>query len=149
MCLMCTSGHIAMHRPLFLLLVLLEWTVASAQPDPYPHIRVSAATVSPAEPTSADTLTVTYQFIGPSACNYIRDWAVEHPRGYGNQLHVRVTKPPDATCTTDKERLRTATIRIPPLPAGDYQLMMEGNWRVEGQQFHLGGKPVLFSVREP
>lgn len=135
-----------MRTGLFLLMPL-QATAALAQPDPYPNIRVIQASISPAEPTTADTLTVTYQFIAPSGCDYIRDWQVEGS-GTRRQLHVRVTRPPFAKCTADKEAKRTATLRIPPLPAGDYQLMMNGNWRVEGQQFTLGGAPVLFKVRE-
>lgn len=138
-----------MRSTFFLLLFLAHVTKAFAQPDPWADIHVSQATVLPAEPTTADTLTVTYRYVGPSGCNYIRDWAVEHPRGSRNHLLVRVTRPPEAICTTDKEHPRTATLRIPPLPAGDYQLMMEGNWRVQGNQFRLGGMPVLFSVGEP
>ncbi|MBL7939598.1 MAG: hypothetical protein JNL43_09580 [Flavobacteriales bacterium] len=134
-------------RTALLPLLLLLASSALAQPDPYPNIRVIQATVSPMDPTTADTLTVTYQFIAPSACNYISDWQVEGTPAR-RQLHVRVTLPPTAKCTTDKEAKRTATMRIPPLPAGDYQLMMNGNWRVEGHQFKLGGKPVLFTVRE-
>ena len=57
---------------LFLLPVLA--TSALAQPDPYPDIRVNRATVLPAEPTTADTLTVTYTFMAPGTCTYIRDW---------------------------------------------------------------------------
>ena len=136
-----------MRTVLFLLLMLVHATKASSQPDPYPDIRVSQASVSPAEPTTRDTLTVTYQFVGPSGCTYIHDWLVEG-RGTRKPLLVRVTRPPDAICTTDKEHMRTANMRVPPLPAGDYQLIMNGNWRVEGHQFRLGGKPVLFRVRE-
>ena len=134
-------------RTALLLLILAYVTKAFAQPDPYPNIRVSHATISPAKPTSADTLTVTYQFVAPSGCDYIRDWQVEGT-GTRRQLHVRITRPPHAKCTADKEAKRTATLRIPPLPAGDYQLMMNGNWRVKGHQFKLGGKPVFFTVRE-
>lgn len=134
-------------RTALLLLMLAHLNKAFSQPDPYPDIHVSQATVLPAEPTTHDTLTVTYQFVAPSGCDYIRDWQVEGS-GTRKQLQVRVTRPPDAKCTADKERRRTATQRIPPLPAGDYQLRMDGNWRVEGHQFRLGGKPVLFTVRE-
>lgn len=134
-------------RAALLLLMLAQVTTAFTQPDPYPDIRVGQASVSPAEPTTADTLTVTYQFVAPSGCDYIRDWQLEG-RGTRKQLHVRVTRPPHAKCTTDKEAKRTATMRIPPLPAGDYQLLMNGNWRVKGHQFRLGGKPVLFRVEK-
>ncbi len=137
-----------MRAALLPLLLLVHATKSFAQPDPYPDIRVSQARVSPAAPSTVDTLTITYQFVGPSGCDYIRDWVVEHPRGSRNHLLVRVTKPTHAKCTADKEHLRTATLRIPPLPAGDYQLMMEGNWRVQGNQFRLGGMPVLFTVRK-
>ena len=137
-----------MRTALFLLLPLVHVTKAFTQPDPYPDIRVSQASISPREPTTRDTLTVTYHFVGPSACNYIRDWTVVDPTGLRRHLLVRVTRPTNAKCTTDKDHPRTATMRIPPLPAGDYQLLMDGNWRVQGHQFRLGGKPVLFSVRE-
>ena len=137
-----------MRTTLFLLLSLAHATNAFTQPDPWADIRVSQASISPREPTTADTLTVTYQFVGPSGCTYIRDWTIEEQPGLRRHLLVRVTRPPDAKCTTDKEHPRTATLRIPPLPAGDYQLMMEGNWRVQGNQFRLGGVPVLFTVRK-
>lgn len=135
-----------MRTALFFLLPL-QATTALTQPDPYPNIRVIQASISPTDPTTADTLTVTFQFIAPSGCDHIRDWQVEGT-GSRKQLHVRVTRPPTAKCTADKEAKRTATMRIPPLPAGDYQLMMDGNWRVEGHQFTLGGMPVFFTVRE-
>lgn len=138
-----------MRTALFLLLSLVHAAKAFTQPDPWADIHVSQATVLPAEPTTTDTLTVTYHFVGPSACNYIRDWTLDELPGLRRHLLVRVTKPPEAICTTDKDHPRTATMRIPPLPAGDYQLLMEGNWRVEGHQFRLGGMPVRFSVREP
>ena len=64
------------------------------------------------------------------------------------QLNVRVTRPPSSKCSADKQAKRTETLIIPPLPAGDYQLIMNGNWRVEGQQFKLGGGPLFFRVRE-
>ena len=137
-----------MRTALFLLLLLAQVTTAFTQPDPYPDIRVSQASISPREPTTRDTLTVTYHFVGPSACNYIRDWTVEKLPGLRQHLLVRVTRPSDAKCTADKDHPRTATMRVPPLPAGDYQLVMNGNWRVEGHQFKLGGKPVFFTVRE-
>jgi hypothetical protein len=122
-----------MHT-VFLFLLLTLTTSAFAQPDPYPDIRVNQATISPAEPTTTDILAVTYQFVASSGCNYIRDWQVQGS-GARKHLHVRVTRPPHAKCTTDKEAKRTATLHIPPLPAGDYQFMMNGYWRAEGHQF--------------
>lgn len=135
-----------MRATLLFLLPALA-TSALAQPDPYPDIRVNRATVLPAEPTTADTLTVTYTFMAPGTCIYIRDWQLEGT-GVRRQLHVRVTRPPSSKCSADKQAKRTETLIIPPLPAGDYQLIMNGNWRVEGHQFKLGGDPLFFRVRE-
>lgn len=120
----------------------------SAQPGAFADVRVSYVSVSPNEPTTSDTITVSYRFVAPSACAYTRDWKV---KGHGGkrQLKVRITKPPRSICTADKEAPRTNTLRIPPLPAGEYQLIMEGNSRVEGRQFRYDGVPVFFTVRRP
>lgn len=145
---MCTGDQALTMRFLLAHSLLLHAAITAAQPDPFPDIRVNSAAVSPAHPTTSDTLTITYRFVAPSVCRYIRDWTIVSKPGMRRQLHVRVTRPPHSICTADKEALRTETLRVPPLPAGDYQLMMRGNRRLEGHQFRHGGAPVLFTVRE-
>lgn len=133
-----------MRSALLFLLPLLAFP-AFGQPDPYPHIRITAITIEPAQPTAQDTLTITYRFHGQT-CGHTRDWHVER-RPLTHWLHVNVTQPATATCTTDKPRSRISRMRIGPLPKGHYQVLMDGNHKAIGHYMRYTGPPVLFDVR--
>jgi hypothetical protein len=140
-------------------LLICPSVLAQPDPSPPPAIPVSDLRVSPENPTENDTLTISFKAWVVSACGYEYDFQVGlmvgdprilppgKRRGPRSRLDLHFALPANAPCTADLPAYRTLTVRIPPLPAGEYALFMRGSGRSDRTDFVNEGPAPLFLVK--